>query len=242
MIPTRLVTAAALLAAICVPCGPGLAQPTAATQIAVMDGDATGAYRAAGVVSAEIPLASASDTTLPKQKLDDMLRAEAKKLGAAAVILVTYQLTSPATPKVAHRASGVAIRYAREQVLVVPAPVAPPQVALPQVALAPPPPAPIVAAAVTPPAITHATSADQIMLTENSLPGRRYRRLGPVSVTVHQKSMFPKQSEMDQTQEALRAAAFKMGADAVIETKYKMSNGMTSKAGDTGSGTAVRFE
>ncbi len=258
MIPTRLVTVTALLAAMCVPCAPALAQPTAPTQIAVMDGDATGAYRAAGVVSAEIPLASATDTTLPKQKLDDMLRAEAKKLGADAVILVTYQLTSPVTPKVAHRASGVAIRYTREQAAapVAPAPVVPPPIAAPQVAVAPPPtpvapaaavpsppPAPVVvAAAAPPPAIAHATSADQIILTESNLPGRRYMRLGPVSVTVHQKSMFPKQSEMDQTQEALRAAALRMGADAVIETKYVMTNGMMSKAGDTGSGIAVRFE
>lgn len=80
------------------------------------------------------------------------------------------------------------------------------------------------------------------MLTESDLAGRRFVRLGPVSVTVHQKSMFPKMSEMQQTQEALRAKAFRMGADAVINVKYKMTNGMFSKDGDTGSGVAVRFE
>ena len=87
MIPKRLLTTAALLAATWCACAPALAQQTGATHIAVMDGDATGAYRAAGIVSAEIPLASAADATLPKQKLDSMLRAEAEKRKLITLVL-----------------------------------------------------------------------------------------------------------------------------------------------------------
>lgn len=240
---------------------PALAQQ-ATPQIAILDGDATVDYRAAGAVSAEISF-SASGAALPKRQLDDMLRAEAAKLGADAVILVTYQLTSAATPNAAHRASGVAIRYSRAQAAVAPpAAVATPQVAAvapvpvpapvimpppqPQVAVAPPPPvvqpASVPAAAVAAAAVTHASVPEQVLLTEGDLVGRRYVHIGPVSVTVHQKSMFTKVSEMEQTQTALRAAAHAKGADAVIQVKYKMTNSLFSKDGDTGSGLAVRFE
>lgn len=88
----------------------------------------------------------------------------------------------------------------------------------------------------------HASVAEQVVLTEGDLAGRRYVSLGPVSVTVHQKSMFTKVSEMEQTQQALRAAALAKGADAVIQVKYKMTNGQFSREGDTGGGIAVRFE
>jgi uncharacterized protein YbjQ (UPF0145 family) len=54
--------------------------------------------------------------------------------------------------------------------------------------------------------------------------------------------MFPKVSPRDQMQEALKAAAFEMGADAVIEVKYEMVNPMFSKKGHTASGVAVKFE
>lgn len=227
---------------------PALAQQTT-TQIAILDGDAAVDYRAAGAVSAEIPF-STSGAALPKRQLDDMLRAEAAKLGADAVILVTYQLTSAATPNAGHRASGVAVRYSRAQAAVAPPVVVPPAapavVPAPQVAVAPPPPVAIAPPAPIPaavaPAVMHATVPEQVLLTETDLVGRRYVRIGPVSATVHQKSMFTKVSEMEQTQQALRKAAHAKGADAVIEVKYKMTNSLFSKEGDTGSGIAVRFE
>lgn len=244
---------------------PALAQQ-ATTQIAILDGDATVDYRAAGAVSAEVPF-STSGAALPKRQLDDMLRAEAAKLGADAVILVTYHLTSAATPNAGHRASGVAIRYLRAQAAIAPPvavpalpqvaaavpPAAPIVVPAPQVAAAPPPPvaiaptatiptATIPAAAVAASAIMHAAVPEQVILTEADLVGRRYVRIGPVSATVHQKSMFTKVSEMEQTQQALRKAAHAKGADAVIEVKYKMTNSLFSKEGDTGSGIAIRFE
>lgn len=232
-----------------------LAAPVAgqqAGQVALIEGDAPGDYRAAGAVTAELQSAS---NVLPKAQLDEQLRAEAGKLGADAVIQVTYQM-APAGSGVAYKASGVAIRYSRQAGAVASvaaaadAPVVTPPAAAPVVppvvAAAPPVavPAPVVAApaAVVAPAVAHAASAAQVELSDGSMQGRRYVRLGPVSVRTHQTSMFPKVGPREQVQEALRAAAFKMGADAVIEVKYEMVNAAFSKKGNTASGIAVKFE
>jgi len=230
-----------------------LAAPAAAQQagqVALIEGDAQGDYRAAGAVAAEVQSAS---NTLPKQKLDEQLRAEATKLGADAVIQVTYQM-APAGSGVSYKASGVAIRYARQAAApaapaIAPAPAAPVVPAVPQVAAAVAPP---VAVATAPPAavpapaaaapVFHAAAPSQVELSEGSMGGRRFVRLGPVSATTHQTSMFPKTSPRDQVQDALREKAFRMGADAVIEVKYDMNNAALSRKGNTASGVAVKFE
>ncbi len=224
-----------------------------AVQVALIEGDAQGDYRAAGAVSAEVQSAS---STLPKQKLDEQLRAEATKLGADAVIQVTYQM-SPAGSGVTYKASGVAIRYARQTGAVAavaapaiaPAPVATPPVVAPQAVVAPPVAAaapqvvaPVAVASAPAVAVVHAGSAAQVELTESSMQGRRYVRLGPVNAKAHQTSMFPKKPAREQVQDELKTAAFKMGADAVIEVKYDMVNAMFSKKGNSASGIAVKFE
>jgi uncharacterized protein YbjQ (UPF0145 family) len=81
-----------------------------------------------------------------------------------------------------------------------------------------------------------------VELSEGAMNGRRFVRLGPVSAKAHQTSMFPKVSAREQLGDALKDAAFKMGADAVIEVKYDMVNAMFSKKGHTASGVAVKFE
>jgi uncharacterized protein YbjQ (UPF0145 family) len=91
-------------------------------------------------------------------------------------------------------------------------------------------------------AVVRAGSAAQVELSETSMQGRRYVRLGPVSARAHQTSLFPKTPAREQVQDALKAAAFKMGADAVIEVKYEMVNAMMSKKGNSASGIAVKFE
>jgi uncharacterized protein YbjQ (UPF0145 family) len=219
-----------------------------AAQVALIEGDAQGDYRAAGAVTAEMQSAS---NVLPKQKLDEQLRAEAVKLGADAVIQVTYQMT-PAGSGVNYKASGVAIRYARQTGTVAAIPAAPaapvvaPQAAI--AAVAPPavvaPPLAVVtpAVAVAPPPVAHAASAAQVELSEASMQGRRFARVGPVSVTTHPTSMMMKMTPKEQAQEALKTAAFKMGADAVIEVKYQMVNSAFTRKGNTASGIAVKFE
>lgn len=216
-----------------------LAAPVAAqqaAQVALIEGDAPGNYRAAGAVVAEVQSAS---NTLPKQQLDDQLRAEAAKLGADAVIQVTYQV-SPAGSGMSYKASGVAIRHAARGGAAAPAPVAP-------VAAAVAPPAPAVAVvaaapAVPPVQVTHAASPAQVELSEGPMTARRFVRVGPVNVKAHQTSLMPKVAPRERLQEALKAEAFRMGADAVIEVKYDMVNAMFSRKGNTASGVAVKFE
>ena len=251
--PTNFRGIAGAVFALLVFAAPVVAQQAA--QVALMEGDAPGDYRAAGAVTAEMQSAS---NVLPKQKLDEQLRAEAAKLGADAVIQVTYQMT-PAGSGVNYKVSGVAIRYARQTgavaaipaapaapvatppVVVQPAPqvsavVAPPAVAAPLPAVAAP------AVAVAPAAVLHVSSAAQVELSDTSMQARRYTRIGPVSVTTHPTSMFMKMTPREQAQEALKAAAFKLGADAVIEVKYQMVNSTFSRKGNTASGIAVKFE
>jgi uncharacterized protein YbjQ (UPF0145 family) len=242
-----------------------LAAPVAAqqaTQVALIEGDAPGDYRAAGAVTAEMQSAS---NVLPKAKLDEQLRAEAAKLGADAVIQLTYQMT-PAASGVAYKASGVAIRYARQAgtvtAVTAPPPAPAPSAAAPVVAAPAPavaaPVAPPVVAAVAPPAVAasapapvaavapapvrHAASATDVQLSDGALPGTRFVRMGPVSVTTHPTSMMMKITPKEQAQEALKAAAFKLGADAVIEVKYQMVNSAFTRKGNTASGIAVKFE
>ena len=253
----RGIAGAALASLVLAMAGPVAAQQAA--QVALIEGDAQGEYRAAGAVTAEMQSAS---NVLPKQKLDEQLRAEAAKLGADAVIQVTYQMT-PAGSGVAYKASGVAIRYGRQAGAVTsvpaaaPAPVvapppaaqapavaavAPPAIAPPPAVPAPPAAAATPVAAVVAPPVVHASSAAQVELNETSMQGRRFARLGPVSVTTHPTSMLMKVTPKEQAQEALKAAAFKMGADAVIEVKYQMVNSNFSRKGNTASGIAVKFE
>jgi uncharacterized protein YbjQ (UPF0145 family) len=90
--------------------------------------------------------------------------------------------------------------------------------------------------------VVHAASAAQVELSETTMQGRRLVRVGPVSVTTHPTSMMMKVTPKEQAQEALKAAAFKLGADAVIEVKYVMVNSAFTKKGNSASGIAVRFE
>ncbi|HEY7800214.1 MAG TPA: hypothetical protein VIA80_15715 [Hyphomonadaceae bacterium] len=259
--PTDLRGIAAAVCAALVLAAPVAAQQAA--QVALIEGDAQGDYRAAGAVAAEMQSAS---NVLPKARLDEQLRAEAAKLGADAVIQVTYQMT-PAGSGVSYKASGVAIRYSRQAgaVAAVPAPApavpavvssaapavasaTPPVVAAvapPVAAVAPPVVAPAPAVAAAPAAaapVVRAASAADVTLNEGSIAGRQFVQLGPVSVTTHPTSMFMKVTPKEQTQEALKAAAFKMGADAVIEVKYQMVNSTFSRKGNTASGIAVKFQ
>src|SRR5262249_12853528 len=55
--------------------------------------------------------------------------------------------------------------------------------------------------------------------------------LGTVNAEHHQKSMFSKIDAKDELNKQLRAAAAKLGADAVVDIKYEMNSPMMSKKG-----------
>lgn len=65
--------------------------------------------------------------------------------------------------------------------------------------------------------------------------------LGSVNAEYHQKSMFSKTDARGELDKQLRAAAAKLGADAVVDVKYKMNSPMMSKKGQLASGTAVKY-
>lgn len=258
-----------------------------AMQVAVLEGDAPGEYRALGVVSVETHQKSIFPKTPPKQQLDDALRAEAAKMGADAVIQVKYQMGNALMSKDGNHATGVAVKFTRPPtqmaaapaaatppVQVATAPAAPPVqlAAAPTIAPGPAPspvpapavvataPAPVVvAAAPSPPVVVasapaapvvasttsaapHAATPAMILLSDQDLAGQRYVRLGDVSAVTHQKSLFPKTPALETLKSALQAEAAKLGADAVIEVKYKMGNALMSSEGNKASGVAVRFE
>jgi uncharacterized protein YbjQ (UPF0145 family) len=65
--------------------------------------------------------------------------------------------------------------------------------------------------------------------------------LGTVSAEHHQKSMFSKTDAREELNKQLRAAAARLGADAVVDIKYEMNSPMTSKKGQLAKGTAVKY-
>ena len=64
----------------------------------------------------------------------------------------------------------------------------------------------------------------EVLISEDSLPGRKYRVIGPTEVSVKKLSVFNKDPTREQAIEALKTHARSMGADAVIDVKY--SNGI----------------
>jgi uncharacterized protein YbjQ (UPF0145 family) len=115
------------------------------------------------------------------------------------------------------------------------------------VALAPPaPPAPPVAqpapvAAANPPAPRGPTPEALIVLTEDDLAGRAYDRLGEVSASARQTSLFPKKTARAMMDEQLRSKAAALGADAVILIRYEASSPLLSRKGFSATGFAVKY-
>jgi len=209
-------------------------------------------YERIGEVTAVTHQKSMFPKTSPMEELRAALQAEAAKVGADAVIQVKFKMRNAMTSKEGNTATGVAVRYkagAAAPVAAAAAPPAPPAPApiatapaaatAPSAAVASAPPAPAPAASA---GVRHATSPAMVVLTEKDMAGQRYVRLGQVSAVTHQKSMFPKTPAMETLKVALQDEAHKIGADAVIEVKYTMSNAMMSKDGNKAVGIAVRFE
>jgi uncharacterized protein YbjQ (UPF0145 family) len=230
------------------------AQQKIAAQVMLIEGDAPQAVTVLGVVTAEIHQKSMMPKTPSKTLAEQELREKAAKMGADAVIKITYSSGNALTTKKGFTAQGVAVKFANAAAPTyaaaapAPAPVAPPQSApqmasaapvqaAPQVALAAPAPAPTYSAPAAP---RGPTPAAAITLSEQDLTVTGYR-LGQVRAVAHQKSLFAKKPAKQMLDEALRAQAAKMGADAVVLVTYDMNNPMMSKKGSTAVGYAVRY-
>ncbi len=85
------------------------------------------------------------------------------------------------------------------------------------------------------------TPAAQILISETDGALASYAVVGPVSATVHQKSLFPSTPSRVLLDRELQAEAAKLGADAVIQVRYDMTNAATSRDGHKAIGVAVKY-
>lgn len=71
-------------------------------------------------------------------------------------------------------------------------------------------------------------SAKTVLITEDALPNRKYKVIGPIEVSVKKLTMFHKDPTKEQADIALSEKAKQIGADAVIDVKYKTGIGFTT--------------
>lgn len=90
------------------------------------------------------------------------------------------------------------------------------------------------------PAATPATT--RVILTEDNLPGQKYKELGPVEVSVKKLTVFHKDPTKEQANEALIERARALGADAVINITYKAGIGFTTWGYIDAKGLAVKLQ
>jgi hypothetical protein len=73
-----------------------------------------------------------------------------------------------------------------------------------------------------------ATPSVKVLLTEDSLPGRKYTEIGPIEVSVKKLTVFDKDPTKEQANEALIEKARSIGANAVIKIAYTSGVGFTT--------------
>lgn len=91
------------------------------------------------------------------------------------------------------------------------------------------------------PAAVPAASSSQVLLAEDNLPGRKYKELGAVEVSVKKLTLFHKDPTKEQANEALIQRARALNADAVINITYKEGVGFTTWGYIDAKGTAVKL-
>lgn len=94
--------------------------------------------------------------------------------------------------------------------------------------------------AAAPPA--SAAAAAKVLLAEDNLPGRKYKEIGPVEVSVKKLTIFHKDPTKEQANEALVERARALGADAVVNISYKTGIGLTTWGYIDAKGTAVKLQ
>jgi hypothetical protein len=90
------------------------------------------------------------------------------------------------------------------------------------------------------PGATAAPSVE-ILLAEDNLPGRQYKVIGPIEVSVKKLTIFHKDPTKEQVNEALVEKGRSMGATAVINITYKSGVGFTTWGYMDARGTAVQL-
>lgn len=81
----------------------------------------------------------------------------------------------------------------------------------------------------------------KVLISEDSLPGRKYKELGRIEVSVKKLTVFHKDPTKEQAKDALVEKAKVMGADAVINVTYSSGIGFTTWGYMDASGMAVKL-
>jgi len=81
----------------------------------------------------------------------------------------------------------------------------------------------------------------KVMISEDSLPGRKYKQVGPIEVSVKKLTVFHKDPTREQANEALTEKAKAIGADAVINVTYKSGIGLMTWGYMDANGTGVKL-
>ena len=81
----------------------------------------------------------------------------------------------------------------------------------------------------------------KVLIAEDSLPDRPYKEIGPIEVSVKKLTLFHKDPTKEQANDALSEKARAIGADAVINVKYKSGVGLTTWGYIDANGTGVKL-
>jgi hypothetical protein len=81
-----------------------------------------------------------------------------------------------------------------------------------------------------------------VLIAEDSLPGRKYKALGLVEVSVKKLTVFHADPTRKQANDALSERARLIGADAVINVTYKSGIGWMTWGYIDASGTGVKLQ
>lgn len=85
------------------------------------------------------------------------------------------------------------------------------------------------------------SAGTQVLIAEDALPNRKYKEVGPIEVSIKKLTVFHKDPTKDQANEALREKARAIGADAVVNVKYKSGIGLTTWGYMDANGTGVKL-
>ena len=81
----------------------------------------------------------------------------------------------------------------------------------------------------------------KVLISEDSLPNRKYKELGPIEVSVKKLTLFHKDPTKEQANEALIEKARAIGADAVVNVTYESGVGFTTWGYIDAKGTGVKL-
>ena len=81
----------------------------------------------------------------------------------------------------------------------------------------------------------------RVLISEDSLPNRKYKEIAPIEVSVKKATIFHKDPTKEQANEALTEKARAIGADAVINVTYQNGVGFTTWGYMDAKGTGVKL-